>query len=305
MIKKITLNILLVCLMVFVLDFAIGKTLKYFYFKEKAGLHFRTTYSMEKTNAEILVFGSSRANHHYIPEIFEDSLKATFYNTGRDGNGIFYQTALLKSILKRYTPKFIILDYAGGFGRLDRKVYDNLSSLLPYYYSHKEIRKEIELRSPFERIKLVSKIYPFNSQILTIGIGNMDINEKRKPDNKGYVPLVSERAVTMEVYSSIKEDPIDSNKVKSFSEFVIVAKKSGAKVYIIYSPLFQQLSNYNEIAICNEICLKEGVPFFDFSRDRFYLNRGDLFYDGVHLNNDGATILSKMVAHRILNNAGK
>ena len=44
---------------------------------------------MELTKADLLVFGSSRANHHYVPEVFEDSLKLTFYNTGKDGSGIF------------------------------------------------------------------------------------------------------------------------------------------------------------------------------------------------------------------------
>ena len=111
MIKKVILNIALVLSVVFILDFTIGKTLRYYYFKESSGTHFRTTYAIEKTNADILIFGSSRANHHYVPAIFEDSLKMKFYNTGRDGNGIFFQLAVLKSILKRYTPKIIIFDY--------------------------------------------------------------------------------------------------------------------------------------------------------------------------------------------------
>ena len=187
-VKKIILNIVIVGVLVFVIDFSIGRTLRYFYFKETSGLHFRTTYAMEKTEADILVFGASRANHHYIPEVFKDSLEMSFYNTGRDGNGIFFQTALLKSVLKRYSPKVIILDYAGGFEK-GGEDYDRMSPLLPYYRTHEEIRSIVELKSPFERIKLLSEIYPFNSQILTIAIGNLEINKKRKPDNEGYVPL--------------------------------------------------------------------------------------------------------------------
>ena len=138
MIKKLIFNTVLVALVVFILDFVIGRTLRHFYFKEIAGIHYRSTYSMEQAEADILIFGASRANRHYATKVFEDSLKMTYYNTGRDANGIFYQTAVLKSVLKRYSPKIIILDYSGDF-TTKRREYDNLSSLLPYYRTHKEL----------------------------------------------------------------------------------------------------------------------------------------------------------------------
>ncbi len=305
MIKKLIYNILLVAGVLFILDFAIGRTLRHFYFREIAGFHYRTTYSMEKTMEDVLIFGASRANHHYVPEIFGDSLKMTFYNTGRDGNGIFYQAALLKSVLKRYTPKIIILDYKGEFwkGPLE---YDQMSSLMPYYRTHKEIRPIIELRSPYEKLKLGSETYPFNSQILTIAMGNLDINKTRNADNKGYVPLEATHAPELKVYTSTASYEVDSNKVNAFKDFVTSAKASGAKVYVVYSPLYQKLARYQENEICSEICAREKIPFFDFSRDTFFLQRGNLFYDGVHLNHKGAILFSNIIAGKIkagLNNS--
>jgi hypothetical protein len=298
MFKKLFINFLLVAAVVAVLDFAIGKVLRHFYFTETSGLHYRTTYSMEKTDADMLIFGSSRANHHYVPEVFVDSLGLSYYNTGRDGNGIFYQTALLKSVLSRYTPKLVILDYAGDFGK-GRQVYDNLSSLLPYYESHPEIRKEVNLRGPYERVKLLSGIYPFNSQVLTISVGNLDLNKTRKPDNRGYVPLETEHPVNKEYFRSTIQQPVDSNKIHSLREFVQVAKASGTQLVVIYSPLYQEHKRYWEIEICSAICKDAGVPFWDFSRDSLFLQRADLYYDPVHLNHKGATIFSQEVAHRL------
>jgi hypothetical protein len=298
MIKKLILNAGLVLVVVLVLDFAIGRTLRHFYFKETSGLHYRTTYSIEETDAEVLVFGASRANHHYVPEVFQDSLKKTFYNTGRDANGIFYQMALLKSVLKRYKPEVIILDYAGSFDN-DRTVYDNISSLLPYYRKHKEIRSEVELRGPYEKIKLLSEIYPFNSQLLTIAIGNMEANKKRNPDNKGYMPLETTWHPEMRIFNTTKMYAVDSNKVNSLKKFIARAKESGTKVYIVYSPLYQKMALYPEVEICSKICSALKVPFLDFSRDTFFLNRGDLFYDVMHLNHDGAQIFSGIIADTI------
>jgi hypothetical protein len=233
-----------------------------------------------------------------VPEVFVDSLGLSYYNTGRDGNGIFYQTALLKSVLSRYTPKLVILDYAGDFGK-GRQVYDNLSSLLPYYESHPEIRKEVNLRGPYERVKLLSGIYPFNSQVLTISVGNLDLNKTRKPDNRGYVPLETEHPVNKEYFRSTIQQPVDSNKIHSLREFVQVAKASGTQLVVIYSPLYQEHKRYWEIEICSAICKDAGVPFWDFSRDSLFLQRADLYYDPVHLNHKGATIFSQEVAHRL------
>jgi hypothetical protein len=297
-IKKIIINIAIVAAVVFFMDFAIGRTLRYFFFKETSGLHFRTTYSMETTEAEILVFGASRANHHYVPEVFEDSLKMSFYNTGRDGNGVFFQTAILNSILKRYTPKVIILDYAGDFQKGD-DAYDRLSSLLPYYKTHKEIRDIIKLKSSYENIKLLSEIYPFNSEILTIAIGNLEINKKRNPDNKGYVALYKEWQEEVDsIETAITIEP-DSNKLATFRNSLNVAKNSGATVYVIYSPIFRKYNQRQEIDLCNDVCSNEDVPFWDYSRDTLFLNNNHLFQDVSHLNHNGAIIFSKLVCERI------
>jgi hypothetical protein len=300
-IKKLIFNIILVIIIVFVLDFVIGKTLRYYYFKESSGAHFRTTYSMEETDANILVFGSSRASHHYIPEIFEDSLKMSFYNTGRDGNGIYFQAAILKSILKRYIPKIIIWDYSGDF-KIGSDDYDRLSSLLPYFETHEEIRGIIELKSPFERIKLLSEIYAFNSQILTILIGNLDINKKRKSDNKGYIALNKEWQSEIDSVISKSEYEIDSNKIFAFNEFIKTAKKAGINIYVIYSPVYQKYNRSQEIDICKNICNYENIPFWNFSKDTLFLNNKHLFQDIVHLNNNGALFFSNLVVDKIKHN---
>lgn len=298
MIRKIILNIALVLLVVFVLDKALGSTLRYFYFRESSGLHYRTTYSMDSTSEDILIFGSSRANHHYVPEVFADSLHMRFYNTGRDGNGIFYQVALLRSILARYTPKLVILDYAGSFEQGQHE-YDKISSLLPYYQSHPEIRSVIEKKGPWEKYKLMSGIYPFNSQVLTIAMGNMERNRSRNPDNKGYIELHTERPVYKDVYTDTLFGETDPVKVDALREFVQLARDAGTRILVIYSPLYQQLARYPEVDICSKICAEEKVPFLDFSRDSFFLNHGELFFDPVHLNHEGALIHSRRVVSYI------
>ena len=297
-VKKIILNLIIVLFVVFVLDFGIGRTLRHYYFNETSGFHFRTTYSIEKTQADILVFGSSRANHHYVPEVFMDKLKMTFYNTGRDGNGIFYQIGILSSVLKRYSPKLIIIDFYEGFNKNENS-YNGLESLLPYCITHEEIRRIIEQKSSTEKIKLMSEIYPFNSQILSIGIGNLEINKKRNAEDKGYVPLYKEWQSKIDSLTNAQIYDIDSSKVLAFREFVKLAKQSKAKVLVIYSPIYQKYDKKQEITICANICYSENVSFWDYSKNNLFLNNNRLFNDVSHLNNTGAKLFSELVVSKI------
>ena len=163
-----TAKLLLLLFIVFLLDFSIGKTLRYFYFKQECGREYRATYAIEKTTDDILIFGSSRAYHHYIPTIIEDKLKQSCYNTGSPGQFLLYNYATFKAISKRYTPKVMILDVSPDDLGVDEDSYDRLSFLLPYYKNHPEIRPIVDLKSPFEKFKLLSSIYAFNSSSILI-----------------------------------------------------------------------------------------------------------------------------------------
>src|SRR5665647_758185 len=132
-------KLFLFLIIVFFLDYTIGNILKYLYSKQESGFLYRTTYSIDSTKADILIFGASRANHHYYPQAFENRLHMSCYNTGRDGNSIFYHFAILQAILKRYSPKVAILDFSREEFKRDQESYDRLSSLLPYYYDHPEM----------------------------------------------------------------------------------------------------------------------------------------------------------------------
>ena len=106
-------------------------------------------------------------------------MKLSFYNAGRDGNFMFYHLAVLKGVLNRYSPKIVILDFVAEEFAQNQYSYDRLSSLLPYYKSHPEMRSIINLKSKYEKIKLLSQIYPYNSLMLTIAVGNSGVNKRK------------------------------------------------------------------------------------------------------------------------------
>jgi hypothetical protein len=281
---------------VFILDYSIGTVLRYFYFKQQSGLQYRTTYSIETTEADLLIFGSSRANHHYNPDVFEKRTNLSYYNVGRDGNFIFYHSAVLKGILKRHSPKIVILDFVNREFEQNQDSYDRLSSLLPYYGHHPEMRSIIALKSELEKLKLLSNIYPYNSSMFTIAVGNLGFNKKRKSDNKGYVPLTRIWNEPIRMDTSSGSYKIDSIKVKAYNTFIQDCIQAKIKLYIVCSPYFIK-SNHEDYSVLlgKDIAKKNGIEFFDFSIDSVFANSPKLFSDAIHLNESGAKFFSNML----------
>ena len=296
------LKLLIFLSIIFLLDFSIGSVLKYLYFKQDSGLLYRTTYAIDSTKAEILIFGSSTANHHYTPDAFEKRTHLSFYNTGRDGNTIFYNYSILQGVLRRYSPKIVILDLNRGEFKKNPESYDRISSLLPYYNNHPKIRSIIQLKSPYEKYKLLSKIYPFNSMLFTIAVGTTEYNKSREyiNDKEGYVPLnkVWKKEITTDT-CNIKYE-LDSNKTGIFKSFITDCINSNVKLYIFISPTFKRYTHKDSsIEVAQKISNEFNIPFYNFSGDTSFLNYTGLFADVLHLNDKGAKIYSNRVVGKI------
>jgi predicted peroxiredoxin len=296
------LNIFWVIAIVICMDFLIGSLLRFFYFKQQSGFQYRTTYSIEKTKADLLIFGSSRANHHYQPEVFEKKMNLSFYNVGRDGVSIFYDYAILQAILARYFPKIVILDFERKEFERNQENYDRISFLLPYYKTHPEIHSIVKLKGPYEQIKLLSQIYPFNSSIFTIANGNIKMGGQRYREIKGYVPLTKEWVESLKAENiASSSNQLDSNKIKLYESFIKECIKSRVKLYIVCSPYFVK-SGINDSSIMKgrEIARKYNINFFDYSLDTLFSGNRSLYADVQHLSDDGAKKFSDLITDKIL-----
>ena len=303
--KLFLLKLVFLFSIVFVLDFSIGKLLNYYYFKQERGSQYLTTFAAEQMKADFVIFGSSRANHHYRPDIFEKGLHLSFFNAGRDGNFLFYHYAILKAVLKRYTPKVVILDFIHGEFSKNQDSYDRISSLLPYYRRHPEMRSVIELKSPFEKVKMLSSIYPNNSNFLIIAGGNAFFSKKKRIDSKGYIPRFEIWNKPIENEKMTFKYELDATKIKIFELFIKDCVSSKVKLYIICSPYFVQskFPDYS-ITVAETIAKKSGIPFWDYSRDSAFTGNAKLFADPAHLNDSGAKIFSLKVVDRIKSTEG-
>lgn len=298
--KYFFFKLLMLAVVLFVLDFACGSVLRFFYFRQSSGWNYRTTYSMEKTTDSLLILGSSRAVQQYHP-ILEQKLNLSYYNCGRDGNFMLYNYAVLKSILKRHKPKMIIFDFIKGQFKENPSEYERLSTLLPYYKGHPEIREIINMRGPFEKFKLFSQTYPYNSTLFNTLMGNLEMNKKRNRDIKGYVVFDNVWKRPLKIINTEPEKyAMDSVFINTYESFIKDCTMAGVKLYIFCSPYYE-LSPYTDtsIIIGKQIARKYNIDFFDYSKDTFLIKQPALFSDSMHLNDEGAKIFSAQVADEI------
>lgn len=301
---RFALNALLFLSICFSLDLYVGKILNHYYFTSKTGINFETRYSMDSTKADVIILGSSRASHHYIPEMVQDSTGMSCYNTGRDGNYLFFSYSIFKSITKRYKPKIIILDINPADLSFNQTYYDGLSTLLPYYKTKSELQRIINLKSNFERIKLQSSIYPFNSTILELFKANLNVNSDVTKKLKGYLPLYGSSINTSKIGKVENEaisDRIDTNKIAVLTDLVKECNILGIKLLVFNSPRYSNRINDKAEKQIEDIIKSNHAAFINYGHDSYFLNNPILFKDGAHLNNDGAVVFTNLVINRILN----
>ena len=236
-------KICIIIFLVFMIDRGVGLILKYFYFHQEYGESSRTTYVIDSTLADIIILGSSRANHGYVPEVFEETISYTCYNAGRAGCFFLFNYATFKAITERYDPKLIIFDIIPTDLSYNRIGYERLSLLLPYCQQHPEIERIINLRGPLEKVKQISAIYPYNSFILQAFAGNIELKNKRFATNNGFISH-SETMGNHEIDTLIiTPDTLDDNIINALKDIILTCHRKNIDLAFVYSPVWRVIED--------------------------------------------------------------
>ena len=282
--KKYLIKIVLFFVAVAVIDVLFGFACQYMNDHSKGGGIKSRYYVCKESNQDVLVFGSSRAKHHYVPDIIEDSLKMTCYNTGEDGNGIILCYGFLKMITERYTPKLIIYDVT----LLDMYEDDNMKYLdlmKPFYYE-KGIDSIFWSVNPRTRIMMLSNLYRYNTTCLRV-LGDFIHPMSNFP--KGYLPL--QKTMDYEVeFKEIKEGPVDTLKMYYFENYIRLAQNKGISLICCVSPSYKASMDDSAYKPIKQLCEKYHVPFLYLGAEQNISYDKSYFQDRLHMNDKGARI---------------
>ena len=285
--KKFLFNIAIFFAIVAVVDFSLGKV--FYYLQSHAGGRTGAEYYVcEKATEDVIVMGSSRASHHYVPEIISEKLGMSCFNAGQDGNGIILQYGRWRMLSERYIPKLIIYDISSGF---DMAVNDNMTYVdrLKPFSNDTTVNKYVTSLFPMERVKTLSRMYCYNYKFI-----EMAFDYLRKGDfikTRGYIPLNGHiRQEIIDKTNPERENLIEMDSVKLFylEQLLKEAREKGTKVLLIISPSWKGGNLTADAYSCIKTMAEEyGAQFVEYI-DSEICNNPDNFEDSSHLNDKGA-----------------
>lgn len=300
--SRFCVAVLLVLAMVIVVDVAVGKVMDWMLpqisYQTDIG---KTYYSLNDVCTPIVIVGSSRAAHHYVSQMIEDSLGMPAYNVARDGCFFSYNCCVVNSILDRYTPNVII--WENGTEYLFDGVKDPLEDLYPYYERNSWVISTIREELPWtEYSRLNSKIYRYNSVILRILMRYCGWNSHVDGTEKGFLPLQPKKLrKALELrQGEQKYAELSKTKVERFKEILSRAKSKGVKVVVVNSPIYGICNVNTKSAVeMQKICKMYGMLFLNNSQLSGFLGHKEFFNDQTHMNTIGATFYTEEFINQI------
>jgi hypothetical protein len=288
-------NLLIFISLIVLFDFMIGSMMNYLYFYPGLKSQNELSYAIESSDEQILIFGASTADNHFNSDIIRKRTGFSCYNAGYGGQSILFIEALNRCILKRHKPRLIVLNL--DWSLYDSESFDKLGVLLPYYSNHPEIRDIIEKRSRFEKVKLLSRIYPFNSSMYTIG--QQFFGTPRDTIKNGFNPISRSFKIN---YDGLKKDlsvipQIHPAKLEAYNGFIKQCKENRVNLIFTISPVYDStFVNTGLFLFADSLAKSNNIRLINFAVNDAFYNKDLLFLDHGHLNNQGANLFSEMIA---------
>lgn len=294
--KRFLLGVFTVIALCCIVDFVCGKILDKAFFEmpNTTSQTAQTNWFINKVETDVVILGSSRAAHHYVPSILADSLGMSVYNCGREGMGFVFNSCILERILSRYTPRLVILDVAESYFRGDTKY--RLSALNPYYGTSDYIKSALnEINGSTNWVKMRSRLYRYNGCFLKL------VNGYHSPidSNSGFIPLTGSfrngNWIVPEDASGNNEP--DEMEMRHFKDIITMCKEHDIPLVVVVSPHYG--NGENILKISGPVCEQNGVPCIIDNYLEGFSDDQAFFRDESHINKEGAAMFSKILAGQI------
>lgn len=258
-------------------------------------------YSLNGVDADVVILGSSEASSAYVPSIISDRLKKTIgkkysvFNAGTYYQGIAFCYCVERGILDRKLPKLIVLDLVYDY--LVPKDYSSITPQLRPYSQINPYVKELLAYNDGEKERILSNssIYRLNSEIIKIASSlfednftdGFDAHIGALPDGeiKGDMPTM--------------DNSLSDTAKYELDNFFKLAKEKGIPVICTISPKYYLMPEDSEpFKELLNICDDNNVKVLKIYKEAEFDNP-QLFHDKGHVNPQGATICTELLANEI------
>jgi len=202
-----------------------------------------SVYNSKEQHFDVVILGSSRANNHFVAQLFEDKGLKTF-NYGMSGGHLFEASLLLKLMVERkYTIKNVILEADLNLSN-DHRADGIASRFMPYIHNSETIKKHFSGEEDFNYLYYIPfyRYLKFDSQI---GFREMFFNAIHKKtahlDNLGYYPLGSKKGNMKNNIVNLK--PLPHNKY--YNEIKQICKANNINFIAVMTPMCENVKGMN------------------------------------------------------------
>jgi hypothetical protein len=282
LVAKILLTILVLLV---VLDW--GYTTVYLHSSNRGKVE--KVFSSKAENYDVVILGSSRANNHFVPELFEKKGLKTF-NYGMSGAHLFEASLLLKLMAERnYKIKTVILE--ADLGLCNEKESEAIAAkFLPYIHHSEIIKEHFSSQENFNELYYIP-FYRYIDFDALIGFREMYNTATGKPTN---------------ILDHLGYHPLTSNKRGNMKNDIRALKPIRNKYYEEIKQICKQ-NNYNLIAVMTPMCTNvKGLDYFE-KANKIYpeihnlenVVQGDQYFSSCgHMNDAGARMFTGIIINR-------
>lgn len=250
-----------------------------------------TAQALFSREADVLILGSSRANHSFDCRVLEDSLGMSCYNAGRDGQNMVYDAMVFFTYIERHLPKLVVLDVASSM--MDDSWFDSLHEMNCYYGLANPLDRIVEENSTWtDRLKLQSNLYRYNNtwQWLIHAY-----RAKNEAERDGYRPMpVNVRNPFKASFREGNAFHVDKRCVEYLNRIRKTCEEKHILLVLTVTPTLVVEKKGGIAEWTRSFCKKHTVSFFDYSKDKMFYEHPELFYDMTHVNQKGAELFTKI-----------
>jgi hypothetical protein len=263
-------------------------------------------------DADIVIYGSSRATEIIDPKILSDSLKQSAYNMGIYAHNFWLQYLRHRLILKyNKKPQLIIhsLDFLTFQKRAD--LFDP-GQFLPYMLFDTLVKKYTISYRGYNVFDYDVPLVRYYGQLNYIHQA-FSIFTAKTPDvpdpNKGYFPNTQQSfTVFTDWLTKRKQYEIEFDKpsLQLFDKYLAECQKDNIRVVFVYAPEYidgqRYIGNRKQLFdIIHQFSKKYNIPLYDYSNDTMSYKKA-YFYNSEHLNKMGSQLFTKKFAGDLKHN---
>lgn len=259
--------------------------------------------------ADLAIYGSSRAWVHFNSSILETELNKHVYNFGIDGHNFKLQYARHLEYLKNnQEPKTIIISVDITTLEPDNELYQ-IEQFLPYLLWNSNLIKYTSSLDGFKTVDYYIPLIRYAGKYEALKIFFNYLTHPQAQERyryHGYRGLNRQWGPSQYGIPIAPRTPILDNDLRPLMEnFIIDAQIRGIEIILVYAPEYIsfQTAVINRDEFVNYykfLAKKYSLKFLDYSNDPISSNP-NLFYNHLHLNQNGADIFTGKLAKDLKN----